>query len=192
TVLIAGRAIMGVGAAASEPGTLSVIRHVYPESCSRARAISVWAAVSGVVLAVGTVNGGVLVGGFSWRAIFWFNVILGAVLVAAAARAVPESSDPQQGKLDLPGFVFGSTFLACVIYAGIAGEEVGYDAGNVIALFAIGGAALVAFVIAELRAQNPMFDFHYLRIPIVGSALTVAFAIYFGIFSIFFLDRKST
>lgn len=186
TVLIAGRAIMGVGAAASEPGTLSVIRHVYPESRSRARAIGVWAAVSGVALALGPVFGGVLVGAFSWRAIFWFNVIIGVVLVAAAATAVPESSDPQRGRLDIPGFVFGSTFLACVIYAGIAGEEVGYDAGNVVALFAVGGAALAAFVIAELRAQNPMFDFHYLRIPIVGSALTVAFAIYFGIFSIFF------
>ncbi len=186
--LIAGRAVMGVGAAASEPGTLSVIRHVFPGQRSRARAIGVWAAVSGVALALGPVAGGLLVGAFSWRAIFWFNVILGVVLVGAALAAVPESRDPQQGRIDLPGFVFGATFLACVIYAGIAGEEVGYTAGNVLTLFAVGAVALVAFIVVELRAANPMFDFRYLRIPIVGSALTVAFAIYFGIFSIFFFS----
>ncbi|MDN5758351.1 MAG: MFS transporter [Tomitella sp.] len=186
TLLIIGRAVMGVGAAASEPGTLSVIRHIYPQERQRAKAIGVWAAVSGVALALGPIAGGLLVGAFSWRAIFWFNVILGVVLVIAAITSVPESSDPQQGRLDLPGFVLGSTFLGCVIYAGIEGEEVGYTATNVLTLFAIGGVALIAFVLVELRAANPMFNFHYLRIPIVGSALTVAFAIYFGIFSIFF------
>ncbi len=186
TLLIVGRAVMGIGAAGSEPGTLSVIRHVFPEEHGRAKAIGVWAAVSGVALALGPVVGGVLVGAFSWRAIFWFNVILGVVLVAAALLWVPESRDRQQGRLDIPGFVLGSTFLACVIYAGIAGQEVGYFAGNVLTLFAVGAVALVGFIVVELRADNPMFDFRYLRIPIVGSALTVAFTIYFGIFSIFF------
>src|SRR5262249_7884052 len=79
-VLIAGRIVMGVGAAASEPGTLSVLRHVYPEHRERARALGVWAAVSGLALALGPVIGGVLVeGAGGWRSIFWFSLGLGAL-----------------------------------------------------------------------------------------------------------------
>ncbi len=187
-LLIAGRAVMGVGAAASEPGTLSVIRHLYPDGGARAKAVGIWAAVSGVALALGPVAGGLLVGAFSWRSIFWFNLILGALLVAVAIAFVPESSDAQQGRVDIPGFLLGSTFLGCVIYAGITGQEVGYTRPYVMALFAVGIVAFGLFIFVELRAANPMFNFRYLRIPIVGSALTVAFVIYFGIFAIFFFS----
>ncbi|GAB0105742.1 MFS transporter [Nocardia sp. JMUB6875] len=185
-VLIAGRAVMGLGAAASEPGTLSVIRHVFPDRAERARALGAWAAVSGLALALGPVLGGVLVGAFGWRSVFWFNLAVAAVVLAAALRYVPESADPQPGPVDLAGFVTGSAFLGCVIYAGIAGEESGYGAATVITLFVIGGCAFAAFVAIEARARNPMFDFHYLKVPMVRSALIVAFAVYFGIFSIFF------
>ncbi|QKT12315.1 MFS transporter [Rhodococcus sp. W8901] len=185
-VLIVGRAVMGVGAAASEPGTLSVIRHVFPDRSDRAKALGAWAGVSGLALALGPVVGGLLVGTYDWRAVFWFNLVLGAVLFVAAVRFVPESSDPQPGRLDLAGFVLGSTFLGCVIFAGISGENVGYDAPSVITLFVVGGISLVAFVIVELRVRNPMLDFRYLHPPMVRSALIVAFAVYFGVFSIFF------
>lgn len=187
-LLIAGRAVMGVGAAASEPGTLSVIRHIYPDGRVRAKAIGIWAAVSGVALAMGPVAGGLLVGAFDWRAIFWFNLIAGVILVAVAMAFVPESSDPQHGRLDIPGFLLGSTFLGCVIYAGIAGQSAGYNRPYVMALFGIGLVALVLLIVVELRAENPMFNLRYLRIPVVGSALTVAFVIYFGIFAIFFFS----
>ncbi|QIS24607.1 MFS transporter [Nocardia terpenica] len=186
SLLIAGRGVMGLGAAASEPGTLSVIRHIFPDRGLRARALGAWAAVSGLALALGPVIGGLLVGAFGWRSVFWFNLAVGAVVLAAALRYVPESADPQPGPVDLPGFVLGATFLGCVIYAGISGEDVGYSATSVVTLFVIGGVAFLGFVVAEMRAVNPMFDFRYLRRPMVRSALIVAFAVYFGIFSIFF------
>ena len=86
--LIAGRAIMGLGAAASEPGTLSVLRHIYTDERARTRAVGVWAAVSGLALALGPVIGGAIVGAWSWRGIFWFNLFFGlaALLVAAVDR----------------------------------------------------------------------------------------------------------
>ena len=77
-VLIAGRAVMGIGAAASEPGTLSMLRHLYPDERLRGRAVGVWTAICGLALALGPAIGGVLVGIWDWRAIFWFNLLFGA------------------------------------------------------------------------------------------------------------------
>ncbi len=101
--LIAGRVIMGVGAAASEPGTLSIIRHVYPDRETRADALGVWAAVSGLALALGPVIGGALVGFSSWRAIFWFNLGFGVVAFVLAAVCVPGVLGPAGSPDRRPG-----------------------------------------------------------------------------------------
>jgi MFS family permease len=93
-VLIAGRAVMGLGAAASEPGTLSMLRQLYPDERIRARAVGVWTAVSALALAFGPVFGGVLVGLWSWRAVFWFNLVFGLAALVTAVVVLPESSDP--------------------------------------------------------------------------------------------------
>src|SRR6202035_644852 len=93
-ILIAGRVVMGIGAAASEPGTLSMIRHLYPGPSERARSLGIWAAVSSLGLALGPLIGGLLVFGWSWRALFWFNVFFGVLAFTSAAIVLPESSDP--------------------------------------------------------------------------------------------------
>lgn len=185
-VVIAGRAIMGLGAAASEPGTLSVIRHIYPEPRERARALGVWAAVSGLALAFGPVFGGLLVGAGGWRNVFWFNVAAGSVVLAVALRTVPESADPLGARFDLRGYVLGPIALSAVIFAVIFGETSGYGAPWIIALFVIGALAAGLFVLAELRARAPVLDIRLLRLPAFSGALFVAFAAYFGVFSIFF------
>ena len=184
--LIGGRAVMGVGAAASEPGTLSVIRHLYPDRAQRARAIGAWAAVSGLSLALGPVIGGLLVGAGGWRSVFWFNLALGSVLLVAAVRYVPNSSDPQPGRLDVGGFLFGALMLGSLIFAGISGEEYGYGTGWIVALFVLSGLCLLALIAVERRVRSPMIDARYLKAPPVSGALFVAFAVYFGVFSIFF------
>jgi EmrB/QacA subfamily drug resistance transporter len=184
--LIAGRAVMGVGAAASEPGTLSLIRHVYPEAGPRARALGVWAAVSALALALGPVVGGVLVGIGGWRDVFWFNLAAGALAFGAAFVVVPESADPTSARLDIPGLVLGPVALATMIFAVILGENAGYAAPHIIALFAIGAAATALLFVAEQRASEPIMNPRYLRMPAFNGALIVGFAAYFGVFSIFF------
>jgi len=185
--LIAARAIMGLGAAACEPGTLSIIRHVYPDPGDRARALGLWAAVAGLALAMGPVIGGVLVGLGGWRAIFWFNLAAGVLVFAAAVSPIPESSDPETARFDFAGFTLGPLALGTVVFAIIVGETAGYTAPHVLALFAIGVAAGALFVFAESRAKAPMLEVDYLRRPPFAGSLFVAFATYFGVFSIFFL-----
>jgi EmrB/QacA subfamily drug resistance transporter len=184
--LIAARAIMGVGAAACEPGTLSVIRHMYPRRETRARALGAWAAISGLALALGPVFGGVLVGIGGWRDVFWFNLAAGVAIFFAALVTVPESSDPQVARLDHAGFVLGPVAIGSVIFAVILGESRGYAAPLMITLFVISAVAAALFVVAERRSPAPIFDIRYMRKPSFSGALAVAFATYFGIFSIFF------
>lgn len=185
-MLIVGRIIMGLGAAASEPGTLSLIRHLFPEDASRARALGVWSAVAGLALAVGPVIGGVLVGIGSWPAIFWFNVAAGAIVGVLALIALPESTDPDVGRIDRSGGALGLLALAAVIFGLIQGEGLGYGAGLIIASFCVALVAFVAFVATELRSRNPMLNLRYLRRPSFAGALSLAFAVYFSIFAIFF------
>jgi EmrB/QacA subfamily drug resistance transporter len=184
--LIAGRVIMGVGAAASEPGTLSIIRHVYPDRATRADALGVWAAVSGLALALGPVIGGALVGFSSWRAIFWFNLGLGAVAFVLATVSVPETSDRQGRKIDVLGFLLGAAFLACLSVAVIQGEDSGYTTNWIVALFVLCAVSGLAFVVTELKVKSPMLELSMFRRPPFAGSNFVAFAAYFGTFSIFF------
>ncbi len=184
--LIAARAVMGIGAAASEPGTLSVLRHVFTERRSRARALGVWAGVSCLGLALGPVIGGLLVGVWDWRAVFWFNVALAAPLVALAYRMVPESADPDDAKVDVPGQILAVITVASVVIAVIQGETIGYGDAEVVALLILGTIAAVLFIAIERRVGVPMLDLRYFRMPLYNVSLAMAFATYFGTFSIFF------
>ncbi len=187
-VLIAARGIMGLGAAACEPGTLSILRHLYPERRDRARSLGIWAAVAGLALAMGPVIGGLLVGGGGWPAIFWFNVAAGTLAFVCALRWVPESADPEAGRFDWAGFILGPIALGTIVFAIILGEgQAGYTAPHVLALFAIGVVTLSVFAFVETRVKAPMVKMQYMRKPAFAGSLAIAFATYFGVFSIFFL-----
>jgi EmrB/QacA subfamily drug resistance transporter len=185
-VLIAGRVVMGLGAAASEPGTLSIIRHVYPDRRTRADALGVWAAVSGLALALGPVIGGVLVGLWSWRAIFWFNLVIGAVALVLAFLFVPETSDRARGRIDWLGILVGALALASVSFAIIQGEESGYLTWWIDACFAASVVFGLVFAFVEHRVRLPILDFSLFRQGPFSGSVFVAFAAYFGTFSIFF------
>lgn len=186
TELVIGRVIMGAGAAGSEPGTLSMIRHLYPDRKQRSRALGFWAAVSGLALGMGPVLGGALVGFWSWHAVFWFNVAFGGMVLVAGAAILPESSDPTGNRPDFAGFALGGIALGTATYATIAGETSGYLSSSILSLFAVSIAALVVFLWVEHRVRNPMLDLSYFRIQSFSGATFVAFTSYFAMFSIFF------
>lgn len=186
TVLIAGRVVMGVGAAASEPGTLSVIRHLYTDRADRAKALGGWAAVSGLALALGPVIGGVIVGFSDWRGIFWFNLGFGLLALLAAAATVPETSDPQGRRFDPLGLALGAGAIVAGTYGVIAGETLGYTTWWVIVLFVVSGAAICGFVFVERRVPSPVLRPSLFRHRSFTGANVVAFTTFFGVFAIFF------
>ena len=206
-VLIAGRAVMGFGAAASEPGTLSMLRHLYTDERIRARAIGVWTAVSGLALALGPVIGGALIGIWtslagsapptvpglppgpnpdSWRAIFWFNLVFGLAALIAGIVVLPENSDPDAHRVDISGTVLGAGALTAFTFAVIDAENDGFGAPSVIALLCLSAVAAVAFFYRESRAAHPLLDLKYLRVPRFLTANVVAFCAYFATFAVFF------
>ena len=185
-VLIAGRAVMGMGAAASEPGTLSMLRHLYPDARARSRAIGVWAGTSGFALAMGPVVGGVLIGLWSWRGIFWFNLVFGLAILIVAAVILPESADPTAARVDTAGTLLGAGTLATFVFAIIDSESAGFGSAAVIILLCASVVLAVAFVWRERRAANPLLDLRYLRMPQFTTPNVVALCTYFATFAIFF------
>jgi EmrB/QacA subfamily drug resistance transporter len=185
-VLITGRLVMGIGAAASEPGTLSLIRHIYPERAARARALGVWAAVSGLALALGPVIGGVLADGPGWRKIFWFGFGFGALSLGVAAVTLTESKDPEGRKLDVPGLVTGACAITAATFAVISGENRGYRTWWIDGLFVVAAVLVVAFVLIEGRSPDPVVRLEFFRNPTFTAANVVAFATNLSVFSVFF------
>ncbi|HEY1762342.1 MAG TPA: MFS transporter [Acidimicrobiales bacterium] len=184
--LIAGRVVMGVGAAGSEPSTLSMIRHIYPDKRNRARALGAWAAVSGLALALGPVIGGVLVGLWTWRAVFWFNFIFGAVVLIMGAVALPESVNEIRRRVDWTGFLLAGVAVGFATYATIAGETWGYYSSGVLTLYSVAGACLIAYFVVESNTTHPMLNVRWVRNRAFAGSAVIAFTSYFAIFSIFF------
>lgn len=185
-MLIVARVIMGVGAAASEPGTLSMIRHIYPERGIRSRALGVWAAVSGAALAFGPIIGGVIIGFFSWRGVFAFGAIFGAIAFIAGLVALPENSDPKGRSLDLVGLTLWGIALASVIFALIFGESYGYREWWIVLLFILSAICAVTFILVERNKKDPVLPLQFFKKIQFSIANMVAFATNFGIFSVFF------
>lgn len=185
-MLIAGRAVMGLGAAASEPGTLSMIRHLFPDGGRRARAFGVWAAVTGLALAMGPVLGGALVALSGWCAVFWFNLAFGAACLLIALASLPENADPKGRHFDARGALFAVAALVTITFAVIQGETDGYGTPWINLLFIVGSLAAAGFVICELRSSDPLVDLSLFRTPAFSGATTISFLVYFGMFSIFF------
>ncbi|GAA3807896.1 MFS transporter [Streptomyces phyllanthi] len=153
-VLVAARALQGVGGALLTPGSLALIQaSFHPDD--RGRAVGLWSGFGGIGAAVGPFLGGWLVDGPGWRWVFLLNVPLAALCVPVALRHVPESADPRaHGRFDVLGAVLGALSLGLVTYALI---EAGAKAGVLVAVTAVVGlGAGVAFVYVERRRRDPM------------------------------------
>jgi EmrB/QacA subfamily drug resistance transporter len=153
-VLVAARALQGIGGALLTPGSLALIQaSFHPDD--RARAVGLWSGFGGIGAAIGPFLGGWLVDGPGWRWVFLINVPMALVCAPIAVRHVPESADGRKhGRFDVLGAALGAIALALVTYALI---EAGDGSLPVVILTAVAGvAAGVAFVYVEKRSADPM------------------------------------
>jgi len=155
--LIIARAGMGVGAALLTPGTLAVLVRVFDNE-ERGKAIGIWAAVSSAGIALGPVLGGFLLAHFWWGSVFLINVPVALIGFIGVAVLVPESKDPAGKYPDVLGGVLSAVGMAALVWAVISGPEDGWGSLPVLGAIGLGVLALVAFVIWQLKAENPMLD----------------------------------
>ena len=186
-MLVAGRVLQGVGAACSEPGTLSLLRQLHPDDRLRMRVFGGWAAASGLALAAGPVAAGLLVEVGGWRAVFGAEAVLAAVAAVIGAARLPESADPVSGRAGLRGQVFAALTLAASTYALIDGQDRGFGAGRVLLAWAVAAAALVALVLVERRNDEPVIDLAVLRDRRVAAGLLAAGTSTFALFAVLLL-----
>lgn len=185
TQLIAIRALMGVGAAAIMPTTLSVITTSFPES-ERPRAIGVWVGMAGGGAVLGLFGAGLLLEFFSWQSFFALNVVLAVVALIGVALRVPASVDEDPPALDVVGAVLSLATVSALVFGIIEGPEQGWDDPATIAGIVTGFVAGAAFVLWELRAKSPMLDPRLFRSRALSAGTLTITLQFFAAFGFFF------
>jgi MFS transporter, DHA2 family, multidrug resistance protein len=182
--LIAGRAVMGIGAAFIMPATLSIITAIFPPH-ERGRAIAIWAGFAGAGASIGPVVTGALLEGFWWGSTLLVNVPIVVGIIAAVMTFAPDSRDDTKTPLDPVGALLSLVGLSALIFGIIQGPEDGWTSSIVLGSFLISGAALSLFVAWERRSDHPMLPltlFRDRRFSTGSAVITVAFFVMFGFF----------
>ena len=177
-LVIAARAVMGVGAAVVMPATLSLLVAIFPKR-ERARAITAWTATSGLAIAVGPLVAGWLLEDHAWGSTFLINVPIAVVAVVGALVLVPPSKAEKMGRIDYVGGLLSIVSVGSLVYAIIEGPHFGWGAGPVAAAV-VAAVGLPAFVAWELRHPHPMLDVRrFTQRSFSGSMMAVLF-FFFG------------
>ncbi|HEY2655021.1 MAG TPA: DHA2 family efflux MFS transporter permease subunit, partial [Solirubrobacteraceae bacterium] len=187
-LLIAARALQGVGGAIVTPLTLTLLADAFPPR-QRGIALGVWSGISGIAVAIGPLVGGAMIEAASWHWIFWINIPVGVALVATAIRRLDESHGPERG-LDLPGVGLASAGLFGLVFGLIRAQTIGWTSVEVLISLGAGVALVVAFVAVELRTKDPMLPIQFFARRSFAVTNAVSLSMYFGMFgSIFFLSQ---
>jgi EmrB/QacA subfamily drug resistance transporter len=185
--LIAWRAAMGVGGALIFPATLALLVNVFTVPRERAIAISVWAATSGLAVALGPVTGGLLLRHFSWGSVFLVNVPVILVALGLVAWLVPTSRDHTVHRLDPLGTVLSVAGITVLVWSVIEGPKHGWLSAESFVAFGVAAVLLFAFVRWEQRTDHPMLDVSvFTNMRFTAGSLSVTFA-FFALFGFIFM-----
>lgn len=174
----------GIGAAAMFATALALLGNSF-RGRERGTAFGVWGAITGLAVAVGPLVGGLIISGISWRWIFLVNVPIGAVAVVMTLLHVDESRVANARRPDLIGFVTFTGALGALVYALIKANTKGWGSTLIVACFAASALLLVAFLIAERRESEPMFDLSLFRKPTFAGGSIAAFGLSCALFGLF-------
>src|SRR4051794_40327093 len=172
-VLIVGRSVQGIGAAAIFPAGLALVAAEF-DGAARARAIGIWGATVSAAIALGPLGGGVLVEAFSWRASFLVGVVLAVPTAATAARHVRESRALDAPALDIAGTVALTAAMFLSVFALLEGNQRGWGSAVVVGAALGAAAALAVFVVVEHRVAQPLIAPALMRNRTFAAATLVA------------------
>jgi len=184
--LIALRAMMGIGAAAIMPTTLSIITTSFPVE-QRAKAIGVWVGMAGGGAVLGLFGSGILLEFFSWSSFFGLNVVLAGLALVGTLLVVPTSVDADPPRLDLVGALLSLVAVAATVFGIIEGPDRGWGDSLTVTALVVGILALVAFVRWELRVAQPMLDPRLFRNRAFSAGSLTVMVQFFATFGLFFV-----
>jgi len=184
--LVGFRALQGLGAAMLLPGSLSIITATF-HGRERGAAIGIWAAFSGLAIAIGPIVGGLLVEHVSWQSIFFINLPVGVAGLILTSLVVRDSRDASRSRrIDPPGLVTGTAGIFFLVYGLIEGNARGWGDIVIVGSFAVSALLLVAFVRIESRRPSPMLPLSFFRNPTFAASNVVAAAVFFAMFGVTF------
>jgi MFS transporter, DHA2 family, methylenomycin A resistance protein len=186
-VLVAGRAIAGLGAALEVPTSLAILAVAYPDTKERTHALGLWASCNGLAFIIGPTVGGALVDAVGWRSIFLLIIPLCVATLALTWTSVPESKDPKGRKLDLPGQALAIAALGGLSLAVIEGPRWGWLSVGSIASFAISIATAVLFLRRQADSAGALVPLPMLKNRVFAACLGVAACMTFGMYAMLFL-----
>ena len=188
-MLIAARALQGLGGALVSPAALSIITTTFKDGPDRTKALGVWSAIAAGGAAVGLLLGGILTDLLSWEWIFFVNVPVGIAAFVLSARYVPESrASKRPDGFDLAGATSVTAGLVVLVYAIVKSEEKGWGSAHTLGLGALAIALLTAFVLIERRSSAPLVRLDVFKIRSLATANTVMLLVASGMFAMFFFS----
>lgn len=172
-VLLTGEVVMGAGAALIVPNSLAIVAGAFAEPRRRASALGVWAACSGIGLAVGPIAAGSLLSAWSWHAVFLVDVFVAVVVIVAAPFTIPNTRVPGRG-IDLPGTALATLAVAALVVGVVEGGRSGFRSTLPALAFVLTAVAVVGFVLVERRVTRPVVDLRAFASRRTVAALLVA------------------
>ena len=185
-MLIAARAVQGLGAALISPAALSILTTTFAEGNERNRALGVWGAVAGSGGAVGVLLGGMLTEWAGWEWVLFVNVPIGIAAALVAPRLVAESRDDSSPSFDIAGAVSVTAGLALLVYTLVDANNAGWGSTQTLVLGALSVALLVAFVLIERRRRYPLVPFSIFRLRTLRGANVIGLLLGMSLFAMFF------
>ncbi|GHO46184.1 MFS transporter [Ktedonospora formicarum] len=186
-VLIIMRALLGVGAAAITSTTLVIITHEFSDPAERARAVGLYAAITGIAFASGPVFGGILVDTLGWHSIFLVNVPVALICIALTMFLVRETRRNEQKRLDPAGQFFAILMIATLTYVLIESQNLGWSSPLILIALGLAIVSTVAFLIIESRIDSPMLPLKLFANPIISAGMAAGLLINFGMAGILFV-----
>jgi EmrB/QacA subfamily drug resistance transporter len=187
-MLVAARAVQGVGGAVASAVALSLMMTLFTEDADRAKAMGVFGFVAAGGGSIGVLLGGILTGAFSWHWIFLVNVPIGALVVFLTLRLLPAADAPHAGgRLDVAGALTITASLMLAVYAIVNGNDAGWTSLQTLGLLALAAVIFVAFLVIESRVASPLMPLRLFRNRNLSTANTVAVLWAGAMFAWFFL-----